>query len=227
MLLTLGLLVLLALLFGPQLWVQWVLCRHARPRDDFPGTGGQFARHLLDRLDLRDVQVVTTEDGDHYDPRTRQVALAPEHHDGRSLTAVVVAAHEVGHALQHAQGDGWFRLRQRLVGLAQGAQMLGNLLFVAAPLIGLVTRTPVAGWLTLAGALAAFGASALVHLVTLPVELDASFRRALPLLEAGRYLPPPDRPAARSILRAAALTYVAASLASLLNLWRWGRLLRH
>ena len=225
--LTLGIIALLALLFGPQLWVQWVLRRHARPRDDFPGSGGQFARHLLDRLGLQHVKVVSTGAGDHYDPGSRRVALAPEHYGGHSLTAVVIAAHEVGHALQHAQGDGWFRLRQRLAGLAQAAQALGNLLFLAAPVIGLAGRTPVAGWLALAGALAAFGASTLVHLVTLPVELDASFRRALPLLEAGRYLPPADRPAARSILRAAALTYVAASLASLLNLWRWGRLLRH
>ena len=77
----------------------------------------------------------------------------------------------------------------------------------------------VAGVLTMA-------VSVVVHLVTLPVEYDASFRRALPILDQGGYLPPEDMPAARRILRACALTYVAASLASLLNLWRWIRFIR-
>ena len=74
--------------------------------------------------------------------------------------------------------------------------------------------------------LASFGSAALVHLITLPVEWDASFRRALPLLDAGGYLSDTDRRHARQILTAAAFTYVAASLASLLNLWRWLRWLR-
>ena len=65
-----------------------------------------------------------------------------------------------------------------------------------------------------------------IHLVTLPVEFDASFNRALPILDQGGYLPPDDMPAARRILMACALTYVAASLAGLLNLWRWIRFLR-
>jgi Zn-dependent membrane protease YugP len=69
--------------------------------------------------------------------------------------------------------------------------------------------------------LASFGSAALVHLVTLPVEWDASFRRALPLLDAGGYLSVQDRIHARQILSTATFTYVAASLASLLNLWRW------
>jgi hypothetical protein len=76
----------------------------------------------------------------------------------------------------------------------------------------------------LAGGIASIGSATLIHLITLPVEWDASFKRALPLLEAGRYIPESDLPAARRILRAAALTYVAGALASLLNLWRWLRL---
>ena len=74
--------------------------------------------------------------------------------------------------------------------------------------------------------LATMGISTLVHLVTLPVEWDASFKRALPVLRQGSYLTPEDEQGARRILNAAALTYVAASLASLLNLWRWIALLR-
>jgi len=74
--------------------------------------------------------------------------------------------------------------------------------------------------------MATMGISTLVHLLTLPVELDASFRRALPVLQQGNYLSPEDERGARRILTAAALTYVAASLASLLNLWRWIAFLR-
>ncbi len=218
-------LLLLLLLFGPQLWVQWVLRRHSQPREDFPGSGGEFARHLLDRFDLQDVKVEGTDKGDHYDPQARAVRLSPDKLDGRSLTAVTVAAHEVGHALQHQAGYRPLEWRSRMVFFAQAAQQLGTALFIGVPIVTALTRAPGMGLLLMVGALASFGSAALVHLVTLPVELDASFKRALPILESG-YLPPGDRRAARRILTAAAWTYVAASLASLLNLWRWLRMLK-
>lgn len=219
-------LLLLALLFGPQLWVSWVMQRHHRPRDDFPGTGAEFARHLINRLQLTGVSVEQTPRGDHYDPRSKTVRLTPDKFDGKTLTAITVAAHEVGHALQDAMGYRLLKHREILIRLSTVIQQFGNALIIGIPLITAATRSPVSGMLLLAAAVASFGAAALVHLVTLPVELDASFKRALPILEAGRYLDPPDRKAARQILRAAAFTYVAASLASLLNLWRWLRLLR-
>lgn len=216
-------LLLLLLLFGPHLWVQAVMRRHSRPRDDFPGTGGEFARHLLLQLDLSAVQVEATDSGDHYDPGSRSVRLSTDNFNGKSLTAVAVAAHEVGHALQDKLDYRPLRWRTRLAMLAMGAQQLGNGLFVLAPLVGAMTRAPSSMLLLLTAGLASFGSAALVHLVTLPVEWDASFRRALPLLEAGGYLSENDQKKARQILTAAALTYVAGSLASLLNLWRWLR----
>jgi Zn-dependent membrane protease YugP len=97
-----GLLLFLALAILPSLWVQAVLARHGRERADFPGTGGEFARHLLDEMNLGDVKVEETSLGDHYDPETKTVRLLPRHFGGRSLTAVVIAAHEVGHAMQDA-----------------------------------------------------------------------------------------------------------------------------
>lgn len=219
-------LIVLLLLFGPSLWVSWIMRRHSTPREDFPGTGGEFARHLLDRLQLDQVKVESTEKGDHYDPTDHTVRLTPDKYNGKSLTAVVVAAHEVGHAIQHAYEYPWLTLRHRLVPLANSAQQLGNVMIIGIPVIAALTRAPSAGLLLLGAALLSFGASALVHLITLPVEFDASFKRALPLLRAGRYLPEQDQGAARNILRAAAMTYVAASLASLLNLWRWLRIFR-
>jgi Zn-dependent membrane protease YugP len=221
-----GTLLLLLLLFGPQLWVRAVLKRHSKPRADFPGTGGEFAHHLLKQLQLDKVRVEASDQGDHYDPRSKTVRLTPDKLNGKSLTAITVAAHEVGHALQDKLGYQPLRLRGRLAVLAQAVQQLGNGLFVLAPLVTLLTRAPSSAFVMLAAGVASFGSAALVHLITLPVEWDASFRRALPLLEAGRYLSAQDQRHARQILTAAAFTYVAGSLASLLNLWRWLRWLR-
>lgn len=216
---------LLAAVFGPQLWARTILRRYSGHRDDFPGSGGELARHLLDRFGMPEVAVEETKVGDHYDPRAKAVRLSPENLSGKSLTAVTVAAHEVGHAIQDHKGYTPLHLRTRLVGLAQGAEKLGALLLVVMPFAAMLTRAPSAGLLMLLAGLLSFGTAVLVHLITLPVELDASFRRALPVLATG-YVPPADQVAARRILTACALTYVAGSLASMLNLWRWIAILR-
>ena len=219
-------LLLLLVLFGPQLWVQAVLRRHAKPRADLAGNGGEFAQHLLNQLHIDDVRVELANSGDHYDPVSKTVRLDKGKLEGKSLTALVVAAHEVGHALQDKLGYRPLRWRSRLASLAQIAQQLGNALFVLAPVVAGLTRTPSVAAIMLLAVVASFGSAALLHLITLSVEWDASFRRALPLLEAGQYLSDSDQAAARQILTAAAFTYVAASLASLLNLWRWMRWVR-
>ena len=225
-----GLLILfilvLLVLFAPQYWVQRVLARYHRvAEDNFPGTGGELARHILNRFGLADVGVEITEQGDHYDPEARCVRLTPDKHDGRTLTAITVAAHECGHALQHAVRQPLFVWRTRLARGAGLASQLGSFLLFAAPLLGLITKAPAAGALTALGAFLVLGFGVFVHLLTLPLELDASFRKAMPILEDG-YLDEAQVPAARRILRAAAWTYVAASLASLLNFWRWLAVLR-
>ena len=99
------LLLVLAMVYLPQVWVQQVLARYNRhPEDNFPGNGAELARHLLNRFDLDDVKVERTDLGDHYDPQARAVRLTADKYEGRSLTAITVAAHECGHALQHAAG---------------------------------------------------------------------------------------------------------------------------
>jgi len=212
--------------FGPQLWTRRVFAKHSAPRPDFPGTGGELARHLLNRFDMQHVKVEPTETGDHYDPIIKTVRLTPPIFDGKSLTAITVAAHEVGHAIQDHLGYQPLAERTKLVRVAQGAEKVGVVLMMGIPIAAAVARTPAAGVLVMIAGLATMGISTLVHFVTLPVEWDASFRRALPVLRQGNYLSPEDEQGARSILTAAALTYVAASLASLLNLWRWIALLR-
>ncbi len=221
-------LLLLAAFALPGLWVRQVLRKYSLPADRYRdrGSGGELARHLLDRFALQGVAVETTELGDHYDAEARAVRLANDNYHGHSLTAITVAAHEVGHALQHARGETLFSQRQRLARLAVTGQRIGSLFLVTAPLVMLLTRAPGAGLLLLLVGIGSMLIGTLVHLITLPVELDASFNKALPILTSGHYLHEADLPHAQRILRAAAMTYVAASLASLLNLGRWLAILR-
>ena len=217
---------ILILVYGPQLWVQWVLSRYNREdEDNFPGNGAELARHLLDRYDLHEVKVEVTDLGDHYDPLERVVRLSRDKFERRTLTAITVAAHECGHAYQHAGAEPLFLMRTRLAKISLLAQRIGSLLLFAAPFSVLITRLPSAAVLNISGAFLIMGFAIVVQLLTLPVEIDASFKKALPVLSSG-YLTRQQLPAARSILRAAAFTYVAASLASLLNFWRWLALLR-
>ncbi len=219
-------LLLFAIIYGPQMWVQRVLARyHKEPEDNFPGTGGELARHLLNRCGLTEVGVEVSAAGDHYDPETRCIRLTQDKLDGKTLTSITVAAHEFGHALQHALNEPLFQWRTRLAYAVHWGERLGSFLLFAAPLLALAARAPSPALISALGAFMIMGLTVLVQLVTLPVELDASFRKALPLLEDG-YLDQQQRPAARKILRAAAWTYVAASLSSLLNFWRWLYLLR-
>jgi hypothetical protein len=226
MLIALLVILVAIVIFGPQLWTKRVFAQYSQPRPDYPGSGGELARHLLNRLDLPHIKVATTEQGDHYDPETKTVRLTPDHFSGQSLTAITIAAHEVGHAIQDHMGYQPLAQRTRLIRLAQGAQRLGAMMMMGIPIATALTKAPAAGVFVLVAGMATMGVATLVHLITLPVEWDASFKRALPILQQGKYLSPDDMQGARRILIAAALTYVAASLASLLNLWRWIAFLR-
>ncbi|AKH99628.1 putative Zn-dependent protease [Hoeflea sp. IMCC20628] len=221
-----GVLAVLAAIYGPQYWVGHTMRRHSANRPDFPGTGGEMAQHLVERLALKDVRVEATDAGDHYDPEARTVRLSQANYNGASLTAVAVAAHEVGHALQHHRGERGLALRQSLVRFAMVTDRIALIFFIAALVLAILLRAPVA---MLGMAVIGIGLLAIrivVHLVTLPVEYDASFNKALPILREGGYLGDQDLAGARSVLKAAALTYVASALMSLLNLARWVRTLR-
>ena len=218
---------LLVLIIGPQWLAQYTFRRYSGALPRIPGSGGELARHLLDQFGMPDVAVEKTRPGgDHYDPEQHAVRLSPDNYDHNSLTAVAVAAHEVGHAIQHQRNERKLALRHRLVKLAQTTQQVGAGAMLLLPIALLVTRAPSAGLIMGAIGLGSMAIATLVHLVTLPVELDASFGKALPILNAGRYIQPGDETAVRRVLRAAAFTYVASSLASLLNLARWLAFLR-
>jgi hypothetical protein len=175
---------------------------------------------------MPEVSVEQSDNGDHYDPSAKAVRLAPDRFHGRSLTAIAVAAHEVGHAIQDQAGYRPLRLRHQLVNSFRNVERLGAGILVISPFIGAITRVPMLGIFMFLGGLMSLGTSTLVHLVTLPTEFDASFGRALPMLDKLGILKAADRPHARRLLRAAAFTYVAASLMSLLNIARWWAILR-
>src|SRR3954470_11222727 len=143
-LLAIGGLLLLALVFGPQLWVRRVLAKYGADRPDLPGTGAELARHLLDEANLPSVTVEETDAGDHYDPEAQAVRLSAQHHDGRSVAAAAVAAHEVSHAVQHARGEPAFARRLALVRQLGWVERLASVIMLATPLVFLLIKSPAA-----------------------------------------------------------------------------------
>ena len=214
------------LVVGPSYWVKHTMEKYSEPADRYSFTGAQLARKLLDKANLQHIAVEATELGDHYDPLKKVVRLTPEKFNGRSLTAITVAAHEVGHAIQHQDNYPPLALRTKLVQWAAPAEKLGAGILMLSPVIMALLRSPSAGLLFLVGGILTLGSATLVHALTLPMELNASFARALPILERERYLIDGDMPHARRLLNAAAWTYVAASLMTLLNMARWLAILR-
>lgn len=217
-----GVAFLLAIIFGPMAWTRWTMRRHAIHRDDYPGTGGEFARHILDLSELQTVPVEITDQGDHYDPSTKTVRLSRDNFEGKSVTAVAVAAHEVGHALQDRDQYQPLIVRTQSAKIAHWCQLIARGLLIAAPLV--MAASPRLALLQLGAAIVIMAGRVVVSLVTLPVEFDASFKRALPILVAGNYMNDKDLIAANSVLRAAAFTYVAGALASIINVIRWFRM---
>lgn len=222
MLIAIGIVLLLILVFLPGIWTRYVFKRYNGELEQLPGTGGELAQHLINRFGLENVRVEETEaDNDHYDPNDRAIRLSPGNFSGKSLTAVVVAAHEFGHALQHNSNYGPLILRNKLARLVALSEKIAAMFLVAFPFAALLTRLPAVGGIMLFTGVLILLLPVIFHLVTLPVELDASFNRALPLLKEGQYLPEPALPIARNILLAAAFTYLSSSLASVFNFYRW------
>ncbi len=224
MLLVLIIIVIIAL-YGPHLWARSILNRYNREAY-FSGNGFDLARLLLTEMNLKTVGVENSPLGDHYDPEKKTVRLTTNTCGRNTLTAVVVAAHEVGHALQDHDNYPPLAARTRMIATAARMERIGAGIMMVVPVLTLITRVPAAGIVMFAGGLATLGIPVIVHLLTLPTEFNASFKRALPLLVDGRYIPLEDIPAARRILLACALTYVANALVGLLNIWRWIRILR-
>lgn len=217
--------IVLGAVFLPSIWVRWVMKRYARELPDLPGTGGELAKHLIQRFELNGVTAEVSDIGDHYDPQERAVRLSEANWSGRSLTAVAVAAHEVGHAIQHQRKDPRLQARTALVPWVNVLGQASVGVLAVAPIIGLVIRHPVPPILIAVIGLSGLILRMLLHLFTLPTEWDASFGKALPILRQGGYISSQQELPVRRVLRAAALTYFAAALADAFNLFRWASLL--
>lgn len=175
-------------------------------------SGAEVAKKILQYFDLdRSVAIEMTNGflGDHYDPTRRVLRLSPDVYNGRSLAALGVAAHEVGHALQHARGYGLLTLRNAIVPMAS----IGSNFSYFVIFLGLVMSST---GLILAG-VALFSLVVLFQLVNLPVEFDASNRARALLTEQG-YISHKEEDVVATVLNAAALTYVAATVSSILTL---------
>jgi Zn-dependent membrane protease YugP len=227
MLTALVIILFIIIVFIPQFWVKHVIKKYSQEIDELPGTGGELAKHLIKRFNMEDVSVEQTENGnDHYDPQTKTIRLSESNHDGKSLAAVTIATHEFGHALQDHTNYHPLIMRTKLATVAAIAEKIASFILISLPFTIVLTKVPVVGVIMLLAGLSIMGLPILLHLFTLPVEFDASFNRALPILIEGKYLPDTAIPISRKILTAAALTYVSASLASLLNFYRWFAILR-
>ena len=177
-------------------------------------TGAQASRRLLDSQGLSSVniEVVPGELSDHYDPRSRVLRLSKGVAQGNSLAALGVAAHETGHAIQHAHKYVPMQIRSAVVPAASFGSSLGPILFIVGLFMSSLQPLMTLG-------IVLFTAAVIFQIVTLPVEFDAS-SRAMKLLQTNGMVSPAESDGARSVLRAAALTYVAAALMSILMLVR-------
>ena len=195
------------------MWAQWRVhsAYAAASQEPAPITGAAAARHILDSAGAVDVTIeqVPGRLSDHYDPRSKVLRLSPDVYHQRSLAAVGIAAHEAGHALQDAQGYALMSIRNAAVGVAN----LGSGLGVILLLVGLGIGLAQIAWL----GILLFGGTVFFQLVNLPVEFDASNRAKAQLVSLG-IVPQSEMRAVNNVLNAAPLTYVAATLQSILTL---------
>lgn len=195
------------------MWAQWRVhsAFAAASRQPAALTGAAAARHILDSAGARDVEIeaVPGQLNDHYDPQAKVLRLSQGVYGERSLAAVGIAAHEAGHALQDAQGSSLMAVRNAAVGTANLGSGLGFFVFM----VGLAIAVKPVAWL----GIALFAGTVFFQLVNLPVEIDASNRAKAQLVGLG-IVPAADMPAVNSVLNAAAWTYVAGTLQSVLTL---------
>lgn len=199
--------VTLAATLGIQFWLKRTYSRWSKVQNTSGLTGAQTARAILDANGLSNVQVeaVPGQLSDHYDPRARVVRLSQDNFDRASVAGSAVAAHEVGHAIQHARAYAPLQWRSTLVPVASIGGNFGPMLVVVGAILGATGLFQIG--------IVLFAAAVVFQLVTLPVEFDAS-RRALVQMEALGIATTGDIGGSRQVLNAAAMTYVAAAASS-------------
>ena len=216
-------LLLMVLVFGPTIWLNFVFNRHDKILVDMPFTASEFGQDILREKGLERVQIEETNGGDHYDVKENKVRIAKQRLPRKSLTAISIVCHEIGHAIQHAEKYEPLKQRTLIVERTAWISRLGSaILFLGLPAIyatGLYSLIKVSLFFVILSAVIGL----VIHLITLDVELDASFKRALPILK--EKVPEEYHVACRSVLRAAALTYVVGVIGNLFSLRAIGMLI--
>jgi len=204
-------------LFLPSIWVSYVLKKNNEILPDMPFTGKELGLKLLKENKLDNVLIEPIKQVDHYNPLEKKVRISEEKLNKKSITSIAVVAHEIGHAIQDKENYKPLLLRQKLIEKTIIFQRVGSfLLIIGLPSIFAITKSPFITFLAAILIMGCLSTNVVIHLITLPVEFDASFKRALPILK--KYVPNENMRQCRSVLRAAAFTYLAQSIVSIFRL---------
>ena len=210
-------LIFLFMLFvAPIIWYNYIFKKNDKVLINMPFTGFEFGRELLQEHNLNDVQIEATKLGDHYDLINKKVMVLEDRLGKKSLTSITIICHEIAHAIQHKENYKPLKRRNVIIRNTSWITQLGSgILLIGFPII---FATGSYGFIKICLAIAAFSLliSALIHIITLDVEIDASFNKAYPIIK--QKVPAEYHEACRSILLAAALTYVIGVFRSFFSL---------
>ncbi len=204
-------------LFLPNIWVNYILKNNNKNLPDMPFTGKQLGVKILEEQKIYNVSIEPIKQLDHYNPIKKKIHIGEDKLNKKSITSIAVVAHEIGHAIQDKENYKPLIMRQKLIEKTMIFQRLGSfLLIIGLPSIFAFTKSPLITFIAAIIIMGCLSTNVLIHLITLPVEFDASFKRALPILE--KYVPKENMKQCRSVLRAAALTYLSQSIVSVFRL---------
>ena len=202
--------------FAPIVWVNYVFKKNDKILPNMPFDAYEFGEQLIKELKLSNVRIEKTLIGDHYDLDEKKVKVHEDRFKRKSLTSISVICHEIGHAIQHSENYSPLITRTKLVKNTQWINKISMyLIYVGFPVIfatGLLSLIKVCVLLILLSALT----GVIVHLITLEVEFDASFNKAYPIIK--QKIPEVYHDSCRSVLRAAAFTYVVGVFKNLISL---------
>ena len=199
----------------PGLWVNYTLNKYDDALPNMPFTAKEFGLNLLKEQNLDEVNIEDTKIGDHYDTSSKTVRVKPERLDKKSITSITVMCHEIGHAIQHKENYPPLIRRQKIISKTEWLNKLSSLLLYAGVPTILATGALPFIRVCVIIIFASILINMISHLITLDVELDASFKRAMPILE--NKIPQEYHASCKSILRVCAFTYVVGSLTTILN----------
>lgn len=204
-------------LFIPNLWVNYIMRKYNTNLSDMPFTGREIGNIILKENNLEKISIESIKQIDHYNPLDKKIKITKDKLDKKSITSISVVAHEIGHAIQDNENYQPLLLRQKLIEKTSILQRIGSFfLIIGLPSIFAFTKSPLITFVAAMMIMGCLSTNVLIHLITLPVEFDASFKRALPILK--KYVPKKNMQQCTSVLRAAAFTYLAQSIMSIFRL---------